>query len=125
MVLEPREIADDEELTQYGRVTSAPANPDHPGIPTFRIAPRADADSDGLSLMLGHQTADEMVRAVRRFPKLTSDDRVRYVTAGRLRDAGFVVRHTPTRKNPGHVSVTKDGEWDTVTEVEFDVCFDS
>ena len=40
---------------------------------------------------------------------------MRHCTAGALRNAGFVVTHTPSRMNPDHISVTlPDGaaQWD-------------
>ena len=50
-------------------------------------------------------------------------DAARYTTAGILRSRGFLVTHTPTKRIPEHVSVSKDGEWDVDVCNDFDSCF--
>ncbi|HEX7304197.1 hypothetical protein [Lentzea sp.] len=37
--------------------------------------------------------------------KVILQDAVRYFNVGRLREADYVVKHTPTPRNPNHVSV--------------------
>ena len=52
-------------------------------------------------------------------------DAVRRTTAGRLREAGFRVVHTPrVPMSPNHVSVYWDGDWDDDVTAVFDECFD-
>ena len=55
------------------------------------------------------------------------DDRVRYSTVGKLRDAGFIVTHKPNRKNPNHILVTHSShgvDWPIELEETFSMCFD-
>jgi hypothetical protein len=55
----------------------------------------------------------------------------RVTTAGRLREQGFLVEHSPTRGNPLHVSVfppTDEGTgelltWDDAVATRFNACF--
>jgi hypothetical protein len=93
----PADVGDDEPLTQYG----------HEGDdPPFRNATRS-YETD-VSLIRGQLSASEAATLIRRQGaryQLTAQDRVRHTTAARLRSAGFVVRATPTRRIPGHVSV--------------------
>ena len=115
----PAEVGYDEPLTQYG----------HEGDdPPFRNATRS-YETD-VSLIRGRLSPSEAASLIRRQGErylVTDRDRVRHTTAGRLRTAGFVVRATPTRRIPGHVSVElQDPEdvWDNSARSRFDDCFD-
>lgn len=110
-----REIGDDEYVSQYGsRMT---------GKPDFRDRPRS-TDRDALSGIVGQVTAAEARRLVRTAGPATDDDGVRDVLAGDLRQQGFVVTHTPTRRNKRHVSIRYPvGAWDDPVAGMFDERF--
>lgn len=76
-----------------------------------------------MSVQIGRLTPVEMVEVLMgRSPR--PHDAVGHTTAGKLREAGFVVTHTPRRFNPGHATVGFPGDWaDDVTELWHD-CFD-
>jgi hypothetical protein len=113
------DVPDDEPLTQYGRTGDDPP---------FRNATRS-YETD-VSLIRGRLSARDAASLVRRQGEgyqVTDLDRVRHTTAGRLRSAGFVVRATPTRRIPGHVSAElQDPEdvWDNSARSWFDECFE-
>jgi len=130
----PPDVGDDEPLTQYG----------HEGDdPPFRNATRS-YETD-VSLIRGRLTPGEAASLVRRQGgrltpgeaaslvrrqggryQVTDRDKVRHTTAGRLRSAGFVVRSTPSRRIPGHVSVelpNPEDVWDNSARSRFDDCF--
>lgn len=113
------EVPDDEPLTQYGREGDDPP---------FRNATRS-YETD-VSLIRGSLSAREAASLVRRQGdryQVTNQDRVRHTTAGRLRISGFVVRATPTRRIPGHVSVelqNPEDVWDNSARSRFDESFD-
>lgn len=113
------DLPDDEVLTQYG----------HTGDdPPFRNATRS-YETD-VSLIRGRLSAREAATLIRRQGQryqVTDRDGVRHTTAGRLRSAGFVVRATPSRKIPGHVSVelqNAEDVWDNSVRSRFDECFE-
>lgn len=100
---EPVDIADADELTQYGVI-------DEP----IRNTPRWATES-AVSLMLGSWDALAVGEVVRRRAGGALDDGTefaRHTTAGTLRQAGFTVTNTPTIGNALHVSVTQEGSWD-------------
>jgi hypothetical protein len=101
--LKPREIGDDEYLSQYGSRST--------GSPDFRERPRLK-DEGGLSVSLGRLTPAEVRSLVRLAGVPTSEDGARYVRAGDLRRQGFEVVHKPTRRNPDHAVVRYPREWD-------------
>jgi predicted fused transcriptional regulator/phosphomethylpyrimidine kinase len=104
------------ELTQYGSTSG--------GKPAFRNCPR-EQDGDGVSLIMGRVTAEEASLLVRGRPSFDkASDRVRYTSVVRLRAAGFRVRHTPSQRNPRHVSVSRPGIWSSDVCGAFDMCFD-
>jgi hypothetical protein len=116
----PTELKARQVLSQYGArsptlVVSIVAR--------FRTAPRAS--EGGVSLIAGRLTPRQAAMIVRH-EYLPVRDSVRYTTVGRLREAGFRVRSTPTRMNPDHVSVEYDGVWTDDGDVSkrFDDCFD-
>jgi hypothetical protein len=112
--LERREIGDEEHVSQYGsRLT---------GQPNFWDHPRAQ-DTDGLSVILGRATPAEARRPVRTVGVPTSDDGVRYARVGDLRARGFVVTHTPNRRNRLHTSISCPGKWDNLAIDRFNECF--
>ena len=112
--LQPREIGDEEYLSQYGsRLT---------GKPVFWDRPRP-VDTDGLSATIGRLTPAEARRPVRRIGPAASDDGVRHAPAGALRAMGFQVTHTPSQRNKDHVSVSYAGEWDVTMEGKFNECW--
>lgn len=96
----PRLIGDDEELTQYG-VTTDP----------FRNQPRWRQE-EAVSLLVGAWDSLEAGYRVRGQALEDGTDAARYTTVGALRAKGFIVTNTPTKRNPDHVSVSWDGEWD-------------
>lgn len=75
-----------------------------------------------MSLLRGRVTVGEAAWAVcRRAAK--QGDVVRYSTAGALRNADFLVTHTPTRRNKGHVSVEYQGKWTDNMRKAFEFAF--
>lgn len=115
----PPDVGDDEPLTQYG----------HEGDdPPFRNATRS-YETD-VSLIRGRLSARDAASLVRRQGEayqVTDQDKVRHTTAGCLRSSGFVVRATPSRRIPGHVSVelqNPEDVWDNSARSRFDECFD-
>ena len=107
---QPREIGDDEYLSQYGSRQG--------GKPLFWSRPRP-TDTDGLSATIGRLTPAEARKPVRMTGAATSDDGVRYARAGDLRAKGFEVTHTPSRRNKDHTSISHAGEWDATMEGTF------
>lgn len=112
-----RTLADSQELTQYGSSTN-PAHDDKP----FRQKLR-ERDQGSVSLMTGHCTPEEASLATGHIAAQPGDG-ARYTTAGELRAAGFTVTHSPTRRNPDHVSVAAPGDWSVDCGEEFAKCFD-
>jgi hypothetical protein len=115
----PQEISDDADLSQYGERSSGESF-------RFRDRTRAEVGETDISLILGRVSAEEAARLVTKTCRPYAA--VRHTTAGQLRGKGFYVRHTPTRKNSQHVSVTlpqKDehAEWDDNLAKIFDQCF--
>lgn len=112
---ERREILDDEPLTQYGYM----------GV--FRNALRVDILEPELSLLAGRLTGAEAGAIVRndqtviQFPE---GHGARHTTAGTLRAAGFMVFHSPSKKNPRHVSAQWPESWDDRVSEAFDECFE-
>ncbi|MDQ2754278.1 MAG: hypothetical protein M3R71_01875 [Actinomycetota bacterium] len=113
------DLPDDEPLTQYGHESDDPP---------FRNTTRS-YETD-VSLIRGRLSARDAASLVRRRGEryqVTDQDRVRHTTARRLRSAGFVVRATPTRRIPGHVSAevqNPEDVWDNSARSRFDDCFD-
>jgi hypothetical protein len=107
---QPREIGDDEYLSQYGSRQG--------GKPLFWSRPRP-TDTDGLSATIGRLTPAEARKPVRMTGAATSDDGVRYARAGDLRAKGFEVTHTPSSRNKDHTSISHAGEWDATMEGTF------
>lgn len=103
-------LSDDEALTQYARFND------------FRREPRAK-DRGEISVLRGIWGVKEAAEMVRR-QSVDEDDGVRYTTVARLKEAGFSVRATPTRRNPRHGSVEYSGPWDEDTCNRFDACWD-
>lgn len=87
----------------------------------MRHAPR---DSDGLSLIRGRLSTQSAAQYVRRTKWAYRGDGVRYTTVGALREAGFRVKATPSRRNPIHVSVCYETEWTDDVTSAFNACFD-
>lgn len=100
-VVDPREVA---WVSQFGRV-------DGEGNHEFREVPRFERINPiefEVSMMRGHRTAEEVAFAVRhmRAPeRKRKRDRVRWFRTEALLNAGYFVMHTPTPRNPDHVSV--------------------
>ncbi len=116
---EPEQIGDAEVLTQYGRDYSN-------GDQVFRSRPRYPREVE-LSMIRGRIGVEKATAYVRRGAPAGPSDRVRYTTAGVLRAAGFRVQHTPTARNPDHVSISVPlghVEWDTEQELAFIGVFD-
>jgi len=115
-VAEVQELGDPLELTQFGEEGEE-----------FRNALRVERGEIEMSLILGRQTA--MVAALLVTKTAPPWATARYTTVGRLRRAGFDVKHSPTRGNALHVSVfpPRDAqgfkEWDAAMASTFDQCF--
>jgi hypothetical protein len=107
---QPREIGDDEYLSQYGSRQG--------GKPLFWSRPRP-TDTDGLSATIGRLTPAEARKPVRMIGAATRDDGVRYARVGDLRAKGFEVTHTPSKRNKDHTSISCAGEWDATMEGTF------
>lgn len=105
------ELGPADELSQFGRKGSG-----------FRRAPRPDLPELGVSVVLGRLPVDEVARVVAKRPAVR-DDGARYTYVGRLQEAGFTVKRTPTHANPRHVSVLYRGRWDEEVAERFDGAF--
>lgn len=84
-------------------------------------------DLDGLSAIRGVLTPAEAYRlvrsvAARRAPP-SGLDGVRYARVGDLRDAGFTVAASPTKRNQEHVSIAYPGVWTDGIAATFDGVF--
>lgn len=116
----PDEIDDNEWLSQYGTIHRLVD-----GEP-FKCCPPYDQEE--LSMVRGRCTPDEVATSVnpRRTTGAAPGEGVRHATAGELRDAGFRVWHSPTRRNPDHVSVAtvdSGGTWTDDDKARFNACF--
>lgn len=79
---------------------------------------------DGLSGTRGRLTPGEAYRVVRGSKgHVNKDDGVCYATAGKLRANGFTVEHTPGLRNPDHVTISYDGDWDESVALLFKTSF--
>lgn len=110
-------VPDAAPLSQYGRSAQ--------NRRSFRSAPRHESGEVDISLVLGRLSVVEITAFVAA-RHADAGDAVRYTTAGALRARGFVVQSTPTRRIPGHVSVTAPGgqiPWDDRTSALFEECF--
>jgi hypothetical protein len=110
------QVADDEDVTQYGRAGKRFDDA------AFRDRPRI-VDAGGVSVLRGRQSIATTVRLVRKAPPQPGDS-VRHASVGVLRAAGFAVSATPSRRNPLHVTVSCPLPCDDETARTFDVCFD-
>jgi hypothetical protein len=105
-------------LTQYG---------DGLVRPNFRNRLRSHIGETEMSLIYGELDADAAGLLITKVvpPKPLA----RHTTAGRLRQEGFIVRHSPTSTNARHVSVYPPwlddgyGDWDDDLATSFDACF--
>lgn len=118
--VEPQDIPDDAELTQYGE--------NSPGRgANFRDRTRAEIGETDVSLILGRVDALAAATLITKARQPWAS--VRYSTAGALRTNGFTVRHTPSRENRLHVSVLAPAQggdpvdWDDDLAKTFDGCF--
>lgn len=113
-----REITDPETLTQCGTRRAD-------GTFRFWNRPRdfRDPPEVSLSLLLGSfdDPGDAAALAFGRSPE--KRDATRETTASALKGAGFTVAHTPNPRNPDHVSVYWDGDWDDDVGTRFNDCF--
>jgi hypothetical protein len=117
-----RRIEDDDPLTQHGRQMSD-------GSFDFRNRLRVTLSppETTMSLLDGRFSPDEAgeLRFGHRRRNQRHPNAARYTTAGKLRNEGFQVTHTPRLPmSPNHVSVTWDGDWDGEVAGRFDACFD-
>ena len=100
-------------VTQYGHVRD--------GKPQFRNRPRARIEA-GLSVLSGRWSVRDATLLVAR-RDLRPEDAVRYAQVARLRDVGFSMTPTPTRRNPDHATIEFIGSWDDEVGRLFDDCF--
>ena len=106
--------------------------------PAFRNQPRIDRET-AVSMLIGDQwTVEEACTYVyggrQPSPRKLERAGLRITTAGRLRDAGFAVVHTPGAIKDGpHVSIVWPGDdpleyqavpWPDEASALFDACFD-
>jgi hypothetical protein len=117
-----REIPAEAILTQYGEIF-----PD--AHESFRNRLREHMGENELSLIWGKKSSAEAAQIVTR--SVGPFASARYTTAGELRGAGFIVRHSPSPTRPLHVSVhppisgNQSAEWDEPMAELFDKCFTS
>lgn len=104
-------IGDHELLTQYVFGGEEPRNVPRP------------SDRDGLSALRGQSTLQEAARFVRKARWPHEGDSVRHVLVRDLREAGFIVDHTPNRRNPLHTSIRIEAQWNVDVAHAFDACF--
>lgn len=113
------DIANEEYVSQF--VGRGPGSPRPP-----QCMPR-ERDTDGLSAIRGRVSpaeAGRLVRTPRRRAQIPlTFDGVRYASVAELRQAGFEVHATPSRRNPSHVSITYRGVWDQHAASMFEACF--
>jgi hypothetical protein len=110
-----RDLKDDEVLTQYGN-RHKPS-----GGPAFRREPRWDREQ-ALSVIIGDAAPKQAAVAIGLNHR--HGDGVRRTVVGKLRAAGFYVRHAPSAINRDHALVGRDGEWTEEVSQAFDECFD-
>ena len=116
-----QELPDSAPLTQYGEQSSS--------SPGFRDRLRPQIGETEISMILGEVDATAASMLVTHV--LTPGAVRRVTTAGRLRQQGFLVQHSPTRGNPLHVSVFPPSDdatgefipWDDAVAVRFNACF--
>ena len=105
------ELRPDLEVTQIGRQRR------------FRTAPRSRLGERTLSVIGGRLGPEDAV--VLAFGRLaTAMDCVRFASVAVLRDAGFVVKWDPTRRNRLHCSIECPAGWGEDVQERFNACFD-
>lgn len=117
----PQELPDEARLTQYGERSPVGSG--------FRDRLRTEIGETEMSMILGE--VDVTAAAVLITKHLAPGAERRVTTVGRLRYAGFVVIHSPTRGNPLHVSVyaprdeksAEHVEWTHKVARRFNACF--
>jgi len=113
--MEPREIANEEYVSQYGSRESGEA--------VFWDRPRPEDTDGALSVTLGELTPEEARKPVRGRGMPDVADGVRHARVGDLREKGLTVVHTPNRRNPGHASVRWAGAWGDEVAGKFNESF--
>lgn len=101
--MQPREIDDEEYVTQYGSRGT--------GKPVFWDRPRPQ-DRGELSVTIGRLTRAEIRSLVRLGGVPTSEDGARYARTRDLRRRGFTVTHKPSGRNLDHAGIRYPNEWD-------------
>lgn len=121
-----RDIEDGEVVSHYGTPGWPGWDPEDVPAGThdgFRGLPRRDRDERGMSVQIGRLSPAEMVEVMMPWRSPRPHDAVRHASVRRLREAGFIVRHTPSRLQPNHATVEFPTDWtDDVTEAWHD-CF--
>jgi hypothetical protein len=126
----PDPLPDETDLTQYGQrepVDSEGEEARFADLPTFRNRVRdfqnpPEVDISLIRGRIGEQDAGKIV--CRKYVRMArAIHAVRYTTAGELRSKGFIVTHSPTKRNPDHVSVEWRGDWTDEVSATFDTCF--
>lgn len=116
-----QELPDEARLTQYGERPPVGGG--------FRDRLRPEIGETEMSMILGEVDATAAAMLITKHIAPGAERRV--TSVGRLRSAGFVVIHSPTRGNPLHVSVyaprdEKSGEhveWESDVARRFNACF--
>lgn len=113
-------LDDGEWVSHYGRRQE--------GLPDFHDGPRPEQDKGELSLVRGKRDAQETAQMVMHWREPPFDDAlVRHAQVGRLRDADFLVEHTPSLKNREHVSISLPGKphtWPEKAKADLRACFE-
>ncbi|WP_210502798.1 hypothetical protein [Nocardioides xinjiangensis] len=112
--LQPDRLGDDEVVTQ--RIAKGA------GSPPVINAPRPK-DQGRVSVIRGRKSPSQAYHLVRKGGSCGPDDGARYAEVGALRDAGFIVTHTPNNRNPDHCSVAYPSDWSEDVALLFEMCF--
>jgi hypothetical protein len=78
----------------------------------------------GISLVWGQLSAQAAFFVVTGRTGFSEAHLVRHTQLERLQEAGLRVWHNPTQRNPLHVTVNYDGDWDPSIAERFEGCFD-
>lgn len=63
-------------------------------------------------MLVGKMDPQQALSYIASHKSVSDHDSVRYFQVGDLRERGYVITHTPTLKNPYHISVSAPGDCD-------------